>query len=535
MRKRDFRCFLFAGQEISVSATIQNPGHLDNNLLLALLVLWGLIASAVTESTHAALFGEIYLTNYHHRKTHSWDITVPRGFALKLHFRHFDSLASSACLQQYVEAFAERQRLGKFCGNRTSTRMHHPSSKLTASGSHVVKLRVRCHSLDEESRRKFSLFYEAVDIDECVPRLEMETVCDHFCHNYIGGYQCYCRKGYSLQSNKRTCKVKDCGIPEGLENCGYEYVTAQNVTLLASVIKFKCDQRYYVMVGGGDGLYTCEANGKWMNSKVGETLPSCEPVCGKPAEPPSFRQRILGGIPAEEGNFPWHVYFETTVCGGALLSDRWVLTSASCVERQRALRMFAGGSDRNALGRWRLLEAEEVLPHPLYAQPPSHRPPADFDNDIALIKLKRKVGMGPTISPICLPAKHPKYQAGAGKVGYVSGFGRTERFAQSDVLMYTLIPVVGMSECRNVSGPGRAASLTENMLCAGSTGVDACTGDGGGAFVLEDPLGSNTYYVAGIVSWGFSCGTYGVYTNVINYLEWIKSTMAGGIAAGPAK
>ncbi|XP_078393403.1 complement C1s subcomponent-like [Cetorhinus maximus] len=370
----------------------------------------------------------------------------------------------------------------------------------------------------------------------------METVCDHFCHNYIGGYQCYCRKGYSLQSNRKTCKVKDCRTPGDLENRSYESVTAQNVTLLASVIKFKCDQPYYAMVGGGHGLYTCEANGKWMNSKVGETLPSCEPVCGKPAEPPSFRQRILGGIPAEEGNFPWHVYFETTVCGGALLSDRWVLTSASCVERERAVRMFAGGADRSAPGGWRLLEAEEVHPHPLFARPPPtasrHRrppPPAGFDHDIALIKLKRKVGMGPAVSPICLPAKHPRYQAGAGKAGYVSGFGRTEDFAQSDVLMFALVPVVERSECGNISGPGQAAPLTENMLCAGSAGVDACAGDGGGALVLEDPLGSGAYYVAGIVSWGFSCGTYGVYTNVANYLEWIESTMAGGIAAGPAK
>ncbi|XP_078064042.1 complement C1s subcomponent-like [Mustelus asterias] len=503
------------------------PDAMDVRLLSmrSLLVLWALIAVTLTELNHSSLFGEIYLTNYHHRETRSWDITVPPGFALRLHFRHYDSLQSSSCEQQYMEAFADRQRLGTLCGDRSLVQVHFPSSKLMANGDHIVKLRARFNSLDQESRRGFSLFYEAIDIDECGFRWDSQSACDHFCHNYIGGYQCLCRKGYSLQSDRRTCKVTDCGAPEDLENGGYDYVTALNVTLLASVIKYKCDKRYYTLSGGGDGLYTCNANGKWMNRKVGQILPSCKPVCGKPEVPPSPNQRILGGTPAEEGNFPWHVYFENTVCGGALISDQWVLTSASCVQHQRTMRMFAGGSDRNVLTRWRLLEGKEIVPHPLFARLPGDRPRLDFDNDLALIKLKRRVKMGPTISPICLPAGHPLYQVAAGKVGYLSGFGKTEDFAQTDVLMFASVPVAERSRCGNASGAGDPIPLTANMLCAGGRGSDACTGDGGGALVFEDPLGSNAYYVGGIVSWGIRCGTYGIYTNVMKYLEWIESTV----------
>ncbi|XP_067879861.1 uncharacterized protein [Heterodontus francisci] len=493
----------------------------------ALLVSWDLRAGAVTESNHSGMFGEIYLTNYQHKKIRTWEITIPQGFALKLHLRHFDYLASSSCKHNYMEAFADRQRLGKFCGNSSSIQLHQPSSKLMVSDGHIVKLRVHCNSLDRESRRGFFLFYEAVDIDECSFRWVTEAVCHHFCHNYIGGYQCHCRQGYSLQTDRKTCKVVECGIPEDLENGSYEYITGHNVTLLNSVISYKCNQPYYVMAGGGKGQSTCQANGKWMNSKVGEILPTCEPVCGNPQEPPSLTQRILGGTPAEEGNFPWQVYFETTVCGGALLTDQWVLTSASCVEHEKTMRMFAGGTVRKALGQWSLLEAEKIFTHPLFTRLSGNQRRSDFDNDIALIKLKRKVKLGPTISPICLPGKHPKYKVGVGKLGYISGFGKTERFSQPDRLMFALIPVVDMSRCRNISLPSGTVSLTENMLCAGSAGVDACTGDGGGAFVFEDPPGSGTYYTAGIVSWGVKCGMYGIYTNVMNYLQWIESTMVG--------
>ncbi|XP_048475987.1 complement C1s-1 subcomponent-like [Rhincodon typus] len=497
----------------------------DNEPLPALLVLWALITTGTSaESNQSSVFGEIFLTNYQHNDARAWDIAVPPGFAVRFHFHHFDSLTSRPCKQHYLEAFAGRQRLGRLCGNRTLVRLHHPSSKLTASGNHIVKLRVHCNSPNQNSRRGFTLFYETVDIDECGFRWKVETACDHFCHNYIGGYQCYCRQGYSLQSDKKTCKVTDCGPPADLESGSYEYVNGHNVTLLHSVVRYKCEEPYYTMASEGDGLYTCQANGKWMNSNSVDVLPTCKPVCGKPTAPPSLTQRIFGGHPAEVGSFPWHVYFETTVCGGALVSDRWVLTSATCVEGAGELRMFAGGTDRNSPAGWSLLEAQEIVPHPGFGGA-GHR--ANFDGDVALVKLKSRVRAGRHLSPICLPTRHPRYQTKVGKVGYISGFGKTERFAQSDVLLLAAVPVAEMSRCRNLTSSARGAQFTNNMLCAGSPGIDACTGDGGGAYVFEDPLRSDTYYIAGIVSWGIQCGAYGIYTNVINYLDWIKRTISG--------
>ncbi|KAL4700352.1 hypothetical protein H8959_014356 [Pygathrix nigripes] len=64
------------------------------------------------------------------------------------------------------------------------------------------------------------------------------------------------------------------------------------------------------------------------------------------------------------------------------------------------------------------------------------------------------------------------------------------------------------------------------MICAGGEkGMDSCKGDSGGAFAVQDPNDKTKFYIAGLVSWGPQCGTYGLYTRVQNYVDWIKKTM----------
>ncbi|KAM6892529.1 mannan-binding lectin serine protease 1, partial [Xenentodon cancila] len=50
------------------------------------------------------------------------------------------------------------------------------------------------------------------DVDECSEQSSEDLLCDHFCHNYIGGYYCSCRHGYQLHSDNRTCRVECSGV-----------------------------------------------------------------------------------------------------------------------------------------------------------------------------------------------------------------------------------------------------------------------------------------------------------------------------------
>ena len=76
--------------------------------------------------------------------------------------------------------------------------------------------------------------------------------------------------------------------------------------------------------------------------------------------------------------------------------------------------------------------------------------------------------------------------------------------------------------------------IQKQNICAGSSsgGKDACTGDSGGPLMCQRKS-SCSWFLAGVVSWGYSCGqTYGIYTNVVNYEEWINGEFLGNIDVG---
>ncbi|MGH0173163.1 UNVERIFIED_CONTAM: hypothetical protein FKN15_007838 [Acipenser sinensis] len=142
-----------------------------------------------------------------------------------------------------------------------------------------------------------------------------------------------------------------------------------------------------------------------------------------------------------------------------------------------------------------------------------------------------------TVMPLCLPTAGSLYQPGV--MGYVSGWGITERYKLSNQLKYVALPVVDQHQCnasiyRSQHATKDIPQLTDYMFCAGRVegGEDTCSGDSGGAFTLLRGVegGGEEYYAAGIVSWGMDCGkkgNYGVYTRVERYLGWINQTIQG--------
>uniref|UniRef100_A0A2R9BFU3 Uncharacterized protein n=1 Tax=Pan paniscus TaxID=9597 RepID=A0A2R9BFU3_PANPA len=52
-------------------------------------------------------------------------------------------------------------------------------------------------------------------------------------------------------------------------------------------------KNYYRLRTEGDGVYTLNNEKQWINKAVGDKLPECEAVCGKPKNPANPVQRIL--------------------------------------------------------------------------------------------------------------------------------------------------------------------------------------------------------------------------------------------------
>ncbi|XP_043848958.1 mannan-binding lectin serine protease 1 isoform X3 [Dromiciops gliroides] len=158
------------------------------------------------------MFGEIQSPNfpdsYPSDSEVTWNITVPEGFRIKLYFMHFDLESSYLCEYDYVKVEAEDQVLALFCGRETTDTEQAPGQQVVLSPGPFMALTFRSDFSNEERFTGFDAHYMAVDVDECTEKSDEDLACDHYCHNYIGGYYCSCRIGYILHTDNRTCRVE---------------------------------------------------------------------------------------------------------------------------------------------------------------------------------------------------------------------------------------------------------------------------------------------------------------------------------------
>nr|XP_011755959.2 haptoglobin [Macaca nemestrina] len=298
-------------------------------------------------------------------------------------------------------------------------------------------------------------------------------------------------------------------------------------------VRYQC-KNYYRLRTEGDGVYTLNNEKQWTNKAVGDKLPECEAVCGKPKNPADAVQRILGGHLDAKGSFPWQakmVSRHNLTTGATLINEQWLLTTAKNLflnHSENATAKDIAPTLTLYVGKKQLVEIEKVVLHPNYSQV-----------DIGLIKLKQKVPVNERVMPICLPSKD---YAEVGRVGYVSGWGRNANFKFTDHLKYVMLPVADQYNCikhyEGSKGPkkktpkspvGEQPILNEHTFCAGMSKYqeDTCYGDAGSAFAVHD-LEKNTWYAAGILSFDKSCGVaeYGVYVKATSIQDWVQKTIA---------
>ena len=127
----------------------------------------------------------------------------------------------------------------------------------------------------------------------------------------------------------------------------------------------------------------------------------CDPTleCGCSSQP-AIVTKIVGGENAQVNSWNWAVTLllnNTGLCGGSIISSRWVLTAAHCLEYLRPENILViGGSHLLENGQQRSYGSQIII-HPQYGT-------TSVIFDIGLIRLATPFNMSnPTLARICLP------------------------------------------------------------------------------------------------------------------------------------
>uniref|UniRef100_A0A8C8VN31 Peptidase S1 domain-containing protein n=1 Tax=Pelusios castaneus TaxID=367368 RepID=A0A8C8VN31_9SAUR len=273
--------------------------------------------------------------------------------------------------------------------------------------------------------------------------------------------------------------------------------------------------------GGGMEPGSGVAGGLWL-------------ACGRrPLVSGYVGMQIVGGRDALPGSWPWLVSIQIPTqkghrhsCGGSLISTRWVLTAAHCLQPCSTFRVLA---------RWRIVTGISELSHPsdLVQIRSVHKAvlhpeysPRRETGDIALIQLDHPVAFDDFTQAACLPST--RMAVSTFSPCYISGWGSTTQNSEdegdiADILQEVTVHLLDSATCN--SSRWYAGAITSKNLCAGyKRGASSnCQGDSGGPLMCKDEVTSR-YYVIGITSWGQNCAQaykLGRYTSTQPFLAWI--------------
>ncbi|ETN67336.1 serine protease [Anopheles darlingi] len=240
-------------------------------------------------------------------------------------------------------------------------------------------------------------------------------------------------------------------------------------------------------------------------------------------------QRIVNGVEALPGQFPYQIALlsnfasGTGLCGGTVLTNNFILTAAHCLVDGNNVLASSGTAILGAHDRTLVEPTQQrigftqagVFVHSNYIA-------STIRNDIATVRLNSPAQFNARVQPIRLPARSDGRDF-AGLEGTASGFGRTSDANPNSaaVISFTRNPILSNAQCNTFWS---TTWVQDQNVCLSAVGDRTiCHGDSGGPLTVHDGGSSLEVGISSFVSSaGCVSGMPSAFVRVSFFRDWIE-------------